>query len=76
MVTKMEPEKEAFENNNWQWVEIPKKETAPKSERVSIATKDNPATIAGLDAGKIIFKNVFLFEKPRFLPSSSKFCDW
>ena len=25
MVTKMEPEKEGFENNNWQWVEIPKK---------------------------------------------------
>ena len=54
-------------------VDIPKKDTAPKSDKVSIATKDNPAIIAGLADGKIILKNVFFVEKPRFFPSSSKF---
>ena len=57
-------------------VDIPKKETEPKSERVSIATRERPATIAGLAEGKIILKNDFCLEKPRFFPNSIKFCDW
>ena len=32
---------------------IEKKSTAPNSAKVSIATRDKPATIAGLAAGKI-----------------------
>ena len=35
-------------------VEIPKKDTEPKSDKVSIATRDRPATIAGLAEGRII----------------------
>ena len=53
-----------------------KKETVPKSDSVSIATKDNPTTIAGLAEGRIILKKVFLDDNPRFLPASIKFCDW
>ena len=52
-----------------------KKETVPKSDNVSIATKDNPTTIAGLAEGIIILKNVFLEDNPRFFPTSIKFCD-
>ena len=37
-------------------VAIPKNDTAPKSESVSIATNAKPATIAGLAEGKIIVK--------------------
>ncbi len=33
---------------------IEKKSTAPNSAKVSIATNDNPATIAGRAAGKIM----------------------
>ena len=33
---------------------IEKKSTAPNSAKVSIATKDNPATMAGRAEGKII----------------------
>ena len=33
---------------------MPKKDTAPKSESVSIATKERPAIIAGLADGNII----------------------
>ena len=40
-------------------VEIPKKDTAPKSDKVSIATKANPAIIAGIAEGKIILNNNF-----------------
>ena len=40
-------------------VEIPKNETAPKSERVYIATNANPAIIAGLAEGRMILKKVF-----------------
>ena len=57
-------------------VEILKKETVPKSERVSIATKESPTTIAGLAEGSIIFKKVFFEDRPKFLPASIKFCDW
>ena len=57
-------------------VEIPKNETDPKSESVSIATNESPATIAGLADGSMILKNDFFLEKPRFFPSSIKFCDW
>ena len=56
-------------------VEIPKNETDPKSDSVSIATNERPATIAGLADGSIILKNDFFLEKPRFLPSSIKFWD-
>ena len=52
-----------------------KKETVPKSDNVSIATKDSPTTIAGLAEGRIIFKNVFFDDNPRFFPASIKFCD-
>ena len=41
-------------------VDIPKKETAPKSDSVSMATKASPATIAGLADGKIIEKKDFI----------------
>ena len=57
-------------------VDILKKETVPKSDNVSIATKDNPTAIAGLAEGKIIFKKDFLEDNPRFLPTSIKFWDW
>ena len=52
---------------------MPKKETEPKSDNVSIATRERPATIAGLAEGKIIFKKDFFFENPKFFPSSIKF---
>ena len=35
----------------------PKNDTAPKSESVSIATRESPVTIAGLADGKIIEVN-------------------
>ena len=54
-------------------VDIPKKDTAPKSDKVSIATKDRPATIAGLAEGKIILKKDSDLLKPRFFPRSIKF---
>ena len=47
-----------------------KKSTAPNSAKVSIATRDNPATIAGRAAGNIILKNDLNLEKPRFFPRS------
>ena len=52
---------------------IEKKSTAPNSAKVSIATRDNPATIAGRAAGNIILQKDLNFEKPRFLPRSIKF---
>ena len=54
-------------------VDILKKETVPKSDNVSMATKDNPTTIAGLAEGRIIFKKVFFDDNPRFFPASIKF---
>ena len=57
-------------------VDMLKKETVPKSDNVSMATKDNPTTIAGLAEGRIIFRKVFFEDNPRFLPTSIKFCDW
>ena len=51
-------------------VEILKKATVPKSDNVSIATKANPAIIAGLAEGKIILNNVSFSDKPRFWPTS------
>ena len=57
-------------------VDMLKKETVPKSDSVSIATKDNPTTIAGIAEGRIILKNVFLGVSPKFLPTSIKFCYW
>ena len=56
-------------------VEIPKNETDPKSDKVSIATNDKPATIAGLADGRIILKKDFFLEKPRLFPSSIRFWD-
>ena len=55
-------------------MDIPKNDTDPKSDKVSIATRDRPATIAGLAEGKIILKKDFFLLKPRFFPSSIKFC--
>ena len=43
-------------------VAMPKNDTAPKSDRVSIATNAKPATIAGLADGKIILKKDLNFE--------------
>ncbi len=54
-------------------VDIPKNETDPKSYKVSIATNERPATIAGLAEGSIILKKDLCLEKPMFLPSSIKF---
>ena len=54
---------------------IEKKSTAPNSAKVSIATKDNPATIAGLADGKIILKKLSFAEKPKFLLTSIKLFD-
>ena len=52
---------------------IEKKSTAPNSANVSIATRDNPATIAGLAAGNIKENTDLNFEKPKLLPKSIKF---
>ena len=52
---------------------LKKKSTAPNSAKVSIATNDKPAIIAGLADGKIILRNTFNFEKPKFLPKSIRF---
>ena len=57
-------------------LDILKKETVTKSDKVSIATKDRPATIAGRAEGRIIFKKVFFEDNPRFFPTSIRFCDW
>ena len=54
---------------------IEKKSTAPNSANVSIATRDKPATIAGLADGNINLKNDQNLENPRFLPKSIRFCD-
>ena len=56
-------------------VDILKKETVPKSDKVSIETNDSPATMAGRADGRIIFKKVFFVDNPRFFPASIKFCD-
>ena len=56
-------------------VDMLKKDTVPKSDNVSIATKDKPTTIAGLAEGRIIFKNVLFEDNPRFFPTSIRFCD-
>ena len=53
-----------------------KKSTAPNSAKVSIATRESPATIAGLAAGNIKENKDLNFEKPKLLPKSIKFCDW
>ena len=55
---------------------IEKKSTAPNSAKVSIATRDNPATIAGLAAGNINEYKDLNLENPKLLPKSIKFWDW
>ena len=57
-------------------VETPKKETVPKSESVSIATKLNPMKILGLAHGKIIFINLCNDENPILFPKSIRLADW
>ena len=52
---------------------IEKKSTAPNSAKVSIATKDSPATIAGLAAGNIKEYKDLNFEKPKLFPRSIRF---
>ena len=49
---------------------MPKKETEPKSESVSMATSESPTTIAGLADGKIILKKLSYDDKPKFFPTS------
>ena len=44
-------------------VEIPKKDTEPKSDKVSMATSERPATIAGLADGSIILKKDLSFRE-------------
>ena len=56
-------------------VDTLKKETVPKSAKHSIATRESPATIAGLAEGKIIFKKLSFAEKPKFLLTSIKLFD-
>ena len=56
-------------------VEILKKETVPKSDKVSIDTKERPTTMAGLAEGKIILKKLCLVFNPRFLLTSIRLCD-
>ena len=57
------------------YVETPKKETVPKSDSVSIATRLSPIKIAGLAVGIIIFKKVSILLNPRLLPTSIKSLD-
>ena len=52
-----------------------KKSTAPKSDKVSIATSDKPAIIAGRAEGNIILNKDLDLEKPKFLPSSIRLLD-
>ena len=47
-----------------------KNETVPKSDKHSIATRAEPAKIAGLAEGKIILKNVSFSVSPKFFPTS------
>ena len=56
-------------------VETLKNETVPKSDKHSIATSDNPATMAGLAEGKIILKKLSLADNPKFLLTSIKLFD-
>tara|TARA_B100000886_G_C20379312_1_gene473234 strand:+ start:908 stop:1198 length:291 start_codon:yes stop_codon:yes gene_type:complete len=48
----------------------PKYFTAPYSFKTSIITKNNPAKIAGLESGRIIFQKVLKEDKPKFLEIS------
>ena len=57
-------------------VDKPKKETVPKSAKVSIPTKLNPMKIAGLADGSIILKKISKVVKPKFFPTSIRFLDW
>ena len=57
-------------------VDIPKKETVPKSDNVSIATKLRLMKIAGLADGMTILKNIFNGENPSVLPKSIRLFDW
>ena len=57
-------------------VETLKKSTVPKSDKVSIATRDNPTTIAGLADGNIILKKFSFVDKPKFFPTSIRLWDW
>ena len=52
---------------------IEKKSTAPNSAKVSIATNDKPAIIAGRADGKITCKKALILENPKFLLRSIKF---
>ena len=56
-------------------VETLKNETVPKSDKHSIATKDKPATIAGLAEGSIILKKLSFAVKPKFLLTSIRLLD-
>ena len=48
----------------------PKYLTAPYSFKTSIITRNKPEKIATLEIGRIILKNVFIWDIPRFLDKS------
>ena len=56
-------------------VDKPKKETVPKSAKVSIPTRLNPIKIAGLADGNITLEKISKFVKPKFFPTSIRFLD-
>ena len=57
-------------------VETAKWSTAPKSDKVSIATIMVPAINAGLTMGKASFKKINGWDKPKVLPTSNIDLDW
>ena len=57
-------------------VETAKWSTAPKSDKVSIATIMVPAINAGLTTGRASFKKINFWDKPNVLPISNIDLDW
>ena len=57
-------------------VETAKWSTAPKSDKVSIATIMVPAIKAGLTIGRANFKKINFWDKPNVLPTSNIDLDW
>ena len=57
-------------------VEIAKWSTAPKSDKVSMATIIVPAIKAGLTKGRASFKKIDAWDKPNVLPTSNMDLDW
>ena len=53
-------------------MDILKKSTVPKSDSVSIATRDKPTTIPGLADGKMILKKLSYADNPKFFSYFNK----